>query len=207
MIITYFAREFFKVQFGDIVVAVNPVSKQSKYKTTRFGADIALISVNDPDHNGIEHVENSGKDLFTIWGPGEYEVQGVSVRGFLGKQQENDALLHTLYAVSLEDISLCFLSGGDAGELDASTKEALGEVDILFVPVGNDAKAAMLAYKRATALEPGIIIPSYDSGSPEALKTFLKEGGAEGLPPIEKLTVRKKDVVGKEGEVVVLKEG
>ena len=204
MIITYLGQEFFKVQFGDIVLAVNPISKQSKHKTTRFGADVALISVHDADHNGVEQVENAGKEPFVIDGPGEYEVKGVSVRGFLAKQNDTDALLNSVYAVSLEDINLCFLGSGEGSELDASTKEALGEVDILFVPIGADAKSASLAYKRSIALEPGVIIPSYDDGPREALKIFLKEGGVEGLAPIEKLTVRKKDVLGKEGEIVVL---
>jgi hypothetical protein len=42
---------------------------------------------------------------------------------------------------------------------------------------------------------------NYDEKS---LKTFLKEGGSEGLKPTEKLTVKKKDLEGKEGEIIVL---
>jgi hypothetical protein len=42
MIITYFGGEFFKVQFGDITLAFNPISKESKLKPSRFGADIVL---------------------------------------------------------------------------------------------------------------------------------------------------------------------
>ena len=50
-----------------------------------------------------------------------------------------------------------------------------------------------------------IIIPmNYDEKS---LKSFLKEGGlaaqagGEGVSPIEKLTIKKKDLEGKEGEI------
>lgn len=204
MVITYLGHEFFKVQFGDIVVAVNPISKQSKLKTTRFGADIALVSCNHPDYNGVELVENAGKEPFVIWGPGEYEIRGVSVRGFLTKRADEHALFRSVYALSLEDINLCFLTGAEEGELDAATKEALGEIDILFVPIGTDQKTASLSYKRAMTLDPGIIIPSRTDESTEALKTFLKESGAEGLKPLEKLTLRKKDLIGKEGEVLLL---
>lgn len=208
MIITYMGCDFFKVQFADTVVAVNPISKQSKYKGARFGADVALVGINDPDHNGVEQVENAGKEPFVIWGPGEYEVKGVSVRGFLAKHGGEGAPLQSVYVLLLEDINLCFLNGGEGedAEPDAPTKEALGEVDILFVPIGADAKAASRAYKRAVTLEPGIIIPAYNGSSPEALKTFLKEGGVEVAQPIEKLTVRKKNILGKEGEIVVLKQ-
>jgi hypothetical protein len=42
-----------------------------------------------------------------------------------------------------------------------------------------------------------------DMGEKDALKKFLKEEGAD-VKPIEKLTIKKKDLEGKEGEVVVL---
>ena len=41
----------------------------------------------------------------------------------------------------------------------------------------------------------------YDAAS---LKAFLKEAGAEGTKAEEKLTIKKKDLEGKEAEVVVL---
>jgi len=41
-------------------------------------------------------------------------------------------------------------------------------------------------------------------GEKDALKKFLKEEGAEGQGPVDKLTLKKKDLEGKEGEVVVL---
>ena len=58
------------------------------------------------------------------------------------------------------------------------------------------------AYKFAVSLEPSIIIPmQYDEKS---LKTFIKEGGNEGVKPIEKLTVKKKDLENKKGEIIIL---
>jgi len=52
-----------------------------------------------------------------------------------------------------------------------------------------------------------VIIPMhYDGiGQKDALKTFLKEAGAESSKPVDKLTIKKKDLEGKAGEVVVLK--
>ena len=63
-----------------------------------------------------------------------------------------------------------------------------------------DAKGAA---KLASLLEPGIIIPmDYDDNS---LKVFLKESGEEKAEVVDKLTIKQKDLEGKEGEVVVLK--
>jgi hypothetical protein len=42
-----------------------------------------------------------------------------------------------------------------------------------------------------------------DIGGKDALKAFLKEAG-EDVKPVDKLTVKKKDLDGKEGEIIVL---
>ena len=46
MVITYHGGESFKVTFGDTTVAINPISKESKLSGARFGADIAIVSLN-----------------------------------------------------------------------------------------------------------------------------------------------------------------
>ena len=57
------------------------------------------------------------------------------------------------------------------------------------------------AYKLAVALESKAVVPMHYT--PASLKSFLKEAGAEDTKPQEKLTVKKKDLDGKEGEIVV----
>jgi hypothetical protein len=39
------------------------------------------------------------------------------------------------------------------------------------------------------------------------LKEFLKEAGNDKIKPVDKLTLKRKDLTGKEGDVVVLKSG
>ena len=61
------------------------------------------------------------------------------------------------------------------------------------------------AYKLAVSIEPHIIIPMHygdDAAGKAALKVFLKEG--EGGEEMEKLTLKKKDLEGKEGDIIVL---
>ena len=55
-------------------------------------------------------------------------------------------------------------------------------------------------------LEPRLISPMHygDVGEKTALKTFLKEGGEENMKAEEKLTLKKKDLEGKEGDIIVL---
>src|SRR3989344_354927 len=212
MIITYQGVQNFKVQFGDTVLAFDPVSKNSKHKASSFGADIALVSLNHPDMNGIEQASRGEKEAFVIQGPGEYEVQGVFIKGLPSVslypstgsgQVGGEEKTNTIYTVNLENINLCFLGALGDAKIPNVTKESIDGVDILFVPIGgNGALDASEAYKFAVSLEPSIIIPM--NYSAESLKSFLKEGSAEALKPLDKLTIKKKDLEGKEGEVIVL---
>jgi L-ascorbate metabolism protein UlaG (beta-lactamase superfamily) len=208
MIITYLGVDFFKVQFGDTTIALNPISKDSKFKTTRFMADIALVSLNHPDMNGTENLSYNGKDPMVISGPGEYEVKEVFIKGFASKSEyENKERINTIYSVSLEGMNLCFLGAISDINLSNEVKEALGDVDILFLPIGGDGVIdSTKAEKLAVEIEPKIIIPMHygDVGIKDALKKYLKEAGEENVKPIDKLTIKRKDLEGKLGETVVL---
>jgi hypothetical protein len=204
MVITHYGFEFFRVQFGDIVMAINPISKELSEKSVRFGADIAVIGSFLPEHSGVEQVRFGGKEPFVIDSPGEYETKGVVVKGWYAPLKDSTQQRRVIYMVELEGMNLCFLTGLCDTNIPREIMEELSEVDVLFVPFGEEGLLSpALAYKLAVGLEPKIIIPArYNESS---LKLFLKEAGALDLKPIEKLTIRKRDLVDKEAEVVVIK--
>ena len=208
MIITYQGVEFFKVQFGNTTLAFNPISKDSKFKSTRFFADIALVSVNHPDMNGTETLSYNGKDPFVVSGPGEYEVKDIFIKGFASKSNYGGKeRINTIYSVTLENMNICFLGALSDINLSSEVKEALGDVDILFVPIGDESVLdAAKAEKLSVEIEPKIIIPMHfgEVGVPNALKKYLKEAGEENVKPMDKLTLKKKDLEGKMGDTVVL---
>jgi hypothetical protein len=209
MIITYLGGEFMKVQFGDTTLALNPISKDSSLKTAKFGADIVLSSLNHPDMNGADQVSFGEKKPFVISGPGEYEVKGVFIKGLPSESKYGgEKGINTIYTITLEGMNICYLGALDTKELPSETDEAIDEVDILFVPIGGDGVLdPSSAYKLAVSIAPKIIIPMHygDIGSKDALKVFLKEAG-ESPTPVPKLTLKKKDLEGKEAEVVVLEK-
>ncbi len=208
MIITHHGVDFFKVSFGDTTIAVNPISKDSKIKSKSFGSDITLISLNSPEHNGADTTSRGDKESFVIQGPGEYEVSGVFIKGFLSKSNYGgEDRINTIYTVTLEGMTLGFLGALSDKELSSEAKEAFEGVDILFVPIGGDGVLdSAVGHKLAVAFEPKLIIPSHfaEVGDKNALKTFLKESGEEGVKPVDKLTIKRKDVEVMEGETVVL---
>jgi len=205
MIITYLGKQFFKIQQGDLVLAFNPISKESKFsKGSRFGSMMALSTTNHPDYNGFEMVSHGDTVPFEIRNPGDYEVKDIFIKGLMTRTElSGKKYINTIYTLSIENISICFLGAIKNGAVNA---EIIGEIeapDILFVPVGNDElMSSSEAYKLITMLEPKIIIPmDYDE---KTLKAFLKEGGQDKVSPIDKLTIKAKELVGKEGEIVVL---
>ena len=100
-------------------------------------------------------------------------------------------------------MNLCFLGALGTTNLPLAAKQELDNIDILFLPIGGDGVLSYSdAYKLAVQLEPKAVIPMhYDAAT---LKSFLKEAGAEKTETIDKLTVKKKDLDGKEAEIIVL---
>ena len=208
MVISYHGGECFKVSFGETTLAFNPISKDSKLKPAKFGSDIVLISLNHQDMNGADMATFGDRQPFVVSGPGEYEVKEITIKGFASQSHYSGKEgLNTVYFVTLEGMNLCFLGALGTPDLPQEAKQELDDVDILFVPVGGEGVLdASAAYKLAVKLEPHIIVPMHygEVGGKDALKQFLKQAGAEGTKPEEKLTLKKKDLEGKEAEVVVL---
>lgn len=207
MVITYLGKSYFKLTLGDLTIAINPPAKDSKNfpKAPRFGADIALITTNHPDYNGADQVALGSAEPFVINGPGSYEVKNVYVSGAESRVAiDKKEYINTVYGFELDNIKCGFMGIlSDESTLSSEAKEILRNADILFVPIGGEHTFdAAHAYKTAVAYDPSIIIPyEYDT---DALKRFLKEGGQEKNESQDKATLKRKDLEGKEGYIMVL---
>lgn len=211
MVITHHAGQCFKVTFGDLTLVFDPIAKSASLPAVRFGADIALVSRNYPDMNGISEVTYGDKVPFAITGPGEYERQGITIQGFLSKSaygldKGEGSALNTIYAVELEDMTLVHLGALADTELSQEAREGIDEIDVLFVPIGgNGVLSSGKAHELAVSLEPRVIVPTHWSGigAPKSLEAFLKEAG-NGSEKTDKLTLKKKDLSGLEGSIMVI---
>jgi len=204
MVITYFGKQYFKITQGDITIALNPPSRDivSKLKMPKFGANIVLISTNHENYNGAE-ISTFGDIIpFVINGPGEYEIKGISITGF-GEDVSLDSkkYINTTYLIDDGNLRVCFC-GATSKELPTESREVIGDPDIILIPIGHMLISSRDAYKTAISFEPKIIIPmDYEESD---LRAFLKESGENKITPIDKLTIKKKDLEGKDGEIVVL---
>ncbi|OGG44888.1 hypothetical protein A2673_03325 [Candidatus Kaiserbacteria bacterium RIFCSPHIGHO2_01_FULL_50_13] len=204
MILTYHGGACIRAQAGDTTLVLGPVSKKSSdYKPTNFGADVACVPLNHPDMNGVEEAARGEKIPFLIFGPGEYEVRGMTIAGFGSVSKwDGDGRINTIYTVSFDGLSILYLGAQGTAELPKDVLE-MDEPDVLIIPVGGKGTLTPAeAHKVSVNLEAKIVIPIlYDE---KTLKQFLKEAGSETIKPVERLTIKLKDVAGKENEVVVL---
>ncbi len=204
MVITHHGGQCFKVTFGDVSLVFDPVSKGATLPPVRFGADIALVSSNHPNYNGVDEVTYGDKKPFAILGPGEYERAGITVQGFLSKGP-NDSI-NTIYAVDLEDMTIVHLGALATTDIPPEAREALDDIDVLFVPVGGEGVLTPAqAHELTVALEPHVVVPMHWSGmgTPKALDSYLKEEGGSA-EKTDKLTLKKKDVLTRDGDIIVV---
>ena len=204
MILTFHEGACIRASAGDTTLVFGPVSKQSKnFKPVNFGTDVAFVSLNNPDMNGAEEAGRGEKQPFVVFGPGEYEVKEVTAHVVpSGSTYGGEGRINTIYSVMFDGLSVLYL--GALGDLDLPAEVLeMDAPDVLIIPVGGDGVLSPSeAEKLAVKLEAKLVIPMlYDDKS---LKQFLKEAGAESTKPVEKLTIKPRDVAGKENEVVVL---
>jgi L-ascorbate metabolism protein UlaG (beta-lactamase superfamily) len=208
MIISHHGGEFIKITFGDTTIAFNPPSKDSDIKASRFGCDIAFVSINHPDMDGASELGRGEKQPFIISGPGEYEVGGIFSIGIPTKSRYGgDDMINTVYVLQFEGMNIVYAGALGEGKIDTEALEQIDSVDILFVPIGGDGVLDPAdAQKLAVSLEARVVIPIHWSGMGEkdSLKTFLKEAGAEDAEKMDKYTIKKKDILTLAGEVIVL---
>lgn len=209
MVITYLGKQFFKITQGDLTIAINPISKDSDHKESRFGADIVLVTTNYQDYNGVEMVTFGEKEPFVISGPGSYEIKNIPVEGVETEVLiDNKKYINTVYTLIIDGITLGFLGAfGENAEISSDIRELLSVVDVLFVPIGGEGVLdSKKASKFAVSTDTKIVIPmDYGTDRTEkSLPQFLKEMGQENVVGEDKLTLKKKDLDGKEAVVFVL---
>jgi hypothetical protein len=190
----------------DIVIVIDPCEKDTGLRAPQGQIDLVLKTHSSEKDRDLPEETN----LFDC--PGEYDVRGIPIFGLPSFRDEESGALrgkNTLFTLQSEDIVLCHL-GALGHELSLNTIEKLGHIDILFVPVGNkDTLAIKHLDELVRKIEPAIVIPmhykfpGFETES-EDEKEFCKHVGNCPETSLPKLTLKKKDLEGKNMEVVLL---
>ena len=173
MIIRWHGQSAFTLTGREHTVAIDPFGVFPPDVSARFRfayppieahpADILLVTHEHRDHTGVEAITG---DRLVIGSPaGGFESPGGEV---VGVAWEHDAAAgtvrgpNTLFAFTLDDLRVAHL--GDLGqpELRPEQSSALGDVDLLFIPVGGgptlDAQAAAAIVRE---LAPAYAVPMH----------------------------------------------
>ncbi|MEK7470385.1 MAG: MBL fold metallo-hydrolase [Patescibacteria group bacterium] len=207
MDITYIGHSSFKIRTKSATVITDPFDPASTgIKFPPQEADIVTISHDHADHNYLEKISGYKK---VVAGPGEYEIMGISIIGistFHDDKEGSERGKNTIYVYEAEGLRIVHL--GDLGHaLSESQIEALGEVDILMIPVGG---VYTIGPKEASdlvsAVEPYFVIPMHFGGDKlQPLEAFLKEVGQEG-EKMSKFSIKKMDIEENQNTKVVVLE-
>ncbi len=96
--------------------------------------------------------------------PGEYEVSGVSIYGITARahMDEEGKKTATMYKLILDDTNV-LVTGHIYPELSDDQLEAIGMVDVMFVPVGGNGYTldGVGALKLIKKIEPKLVIPTH----------------------------------------------
>jgi len=214
MIINWYGHSCFKItnQGGHLIIITDPFDKKIGLNPPRCSTDIVTVSHQHNNHNNTKIITGmEGKKPFIINSPGEYEIKGASIVGCRSFHDKEEKEQNIIYIMEVDKIRICHLGDFGQDKLEDKQVEKIGNVDILMIPVGgNYTIEAKKAVKIVNQIDPSIVIPIHYKLpglkiNLDDVKEFLKEMGLNGVTPVDKLTVKKKDLLGKEMEVVVMK--
>lgn len=180
MDITYLGAGGVKISGKHIGILCDPPAGAASAKPP---ADVALFSAPETRTDTTAGM--------VVDGPGEYEIKGALIVGVPAQLHvDADGARGTVYALDIDGVRVAFF-GNVAPGLSNEQVEALGQVDVLIVPVGGhgltlDAEAAV---QMVATLEPKYVIPThYDNGKTkypvpqDEVGKFTAEMGASPEP-------------------------
>lgn len=185
-------------------VVTDPFGSKVGLPSLKLKADIVTVSHKSEGH-GKTAVVSGQSHILT--GAGEYEIGGVFVTAT--SSIAKDGTKNVIYLFDYDGLTVAHF-----GDMDAvptrSQIEALGEVNILLVPVGGGKSLnASQAAELVSMLEPNIVVPMHYHTEGlkiklEPIDRFLKEMGVTD-PRIETQLKVSSSKLSEETEIVLLK--
>ena len=173
MVISLLGPSGIKCQVADFSLVIDPPAKKR--------GNLTLLTQIDFTKGNIIPEEN------VINGPGEYEIEGVKVRGVNLPKEGAKNEGKTAYSIFLDGIRLgvlCALTN----KVDDTEIDVLGEVDILFI----DTEGSTLGIKEISSLvkkiDPSIVIPISEKGATRLLEELGQKVSAQ-----ERFAIKAKD--------------
>ncbi len=212
MEISYFGVNCVRHTGKGLAILVDPYAKSSGLPEIKSTNNATLLSA--PPAEMLQPTEKSG---MIIDGPGEYEIKGAMITGVPARLHIDAPEAQptaTVYSLLFEGLHVGIV-GNVEPKLSNDQIEALGQVDVLILPVGGHGLTldATAAVQLISQLEPKFVIPThYDDGTTkyempqDKVDVFLKEIGASPEPQA-RLRVTTKDLPLETTVIVLQRQG
>jgi L-ascorbate metabolism protein UlaG (beta-lactamase superfamily) len=204
MEVQFFGANCVRISSKKASIVVDDNMEKLSLKPVIKDDDIALYTLADHSNSNAR---------FMIDGPGEYEISEVSILGIPAQSHiDSSGKNSTMYSVRMDGFSVGILGHIDANLSDEQL-EALGLIDVLFIPVGGSGYTldAIDAAKLVKKIEPKIVIPTHYADSAitfevpqNEIKLFLDTMGVSGIEEKDKIKFKISEL-GDKTETVVLK--
>ncbi len=189
-----------------IRIVTDPFASSLGYKAPSIEADVVTVSHEHYDHNATEEVAGNPE---IVRGTGEREIKGIIIRGvstFHDKARGRERGTNTVFSFKIDGVKIVHL--GDLGHILTQEEiKAIGEVDILLIPVGGtftiDAQEANEVVKQ---LKPKITIPMHYKTPAIDLPIEGVEGFLSGKKNIERrkeLEISKEELPKEEKTIIL----
>ena len=200
MEIKYLGWQSFRLQEGKTSLITQPYSqKETGVLFPKVKADIVLQIF--PGKKAGDRITPSGrKEVFWLFGPGEYEIGGVDIRGIPGA-----------YWFRMRQFEIVFLWQWDLKGIK-KLADSLPTIDLLLIKGKGEENGFAKKIKSAVeAISPSITIPfcsptvkKEDLKENKWAKSFLDALDREDVKAKEKLVLDKEEIAGEDLKVFLL---
>ena len=197
----------FRLHDADMVVVTDPYPTSVGLRIDNRPASVVTVSNAHPNHNNAESIEGDPK-VFS--NPGEYEYNGVTVRGVMtpladGQPQEER---NVAFSIEIGAINVCHL-GDISIPLTTRLIDELKPVDVVLVPTGGHCTIDMdQVYQTLQDLDAKIVIPMHYKTEGinvdvDSIDNFVRRMGLDEIQAQPRLVVTSTNL-GTDMRVVVM---
>lgn len=189
MEITWYGLSCFRITERNFATVItDPYNNTIGLTLPKLKGDIVSQSHDSAGHNNIGAI--NGAQL-TLTGPGEYELGNVFVNATASRGQTPRNIF---FLFDFDGLTVAH--AGDIAKMPSQAQvEAMGEVNVLLLPVGGGSSlAGAQAAELVSLIEPNIVIPMHFKTDGmkldlEGADRFLQEVGSADLEPQTSLKV------------------
>ncbi len=206
MEIKFYGQACFSVTDKVASLVMDPFSESIGLTLPTLKADVITVSNGADSHSNTGAVQ--GEPRVFSW-PGEYETKGVHFQLIHARAAEGEE--NNVTIAHFNGIKICHL-GAQSEKLTEQQVDKIGDVDILFVPVGGKTVLdAKLAKSVVEEIEPRVVIPmlySTEGNNQDLapLSAFLSEMNATQVEPVDSFKVKKSELPEDNSKVVVINQ-